>query len=93
MTERDDRLYVKAFPLAWNIPMRKEDHYLFGAARCAVKIEDECGGPYLIVEFHNDEPQGGESIHAGFFCTHEDIDRFAQHLHNILTTAETSDDS
>ena len=90
MNERDDRLYVKAIPLAWNIPMRNEDHYLFGAARCAVKIEDECAGPYLVVEFHNDEQQDDESMHAGFFNDHADIDRFAQHLHDILTTAEAN---
>lgn len=91
MTE-DHRLYVNAVPLAWSIPMRQEDHYHYGAMRCVVKVEDVCGGPYLTVEFFNDDPANDDSEHAGFFNDHQDIDRFARHLHSILATAEAANE-
>ena len=44
---------------------------------------------YLVVEFHNDEPQqDGESMHAGFFNDHADIDAFCNHLHHALKMAQ-----
>ncbi len=49
---------------------------------------DEGAGPYLKVQFRDDEPAQGDASDMGYFCTHEDIDAFAGHLHHALKLAQ-----
>ena len=80
--------WSRAMPIKIGLGMTATDHPLFGAFRCAVTVDDEGGGPFLMVEFFNDYHGSEDSPHAGYFCTHSDIDQFAAHLHDILKTAE-----
>ena len=80
--------WSRAMPIKIGLGMTANDHPLFGAFRCAVTVDDEGGGPFLIVEFTNDEHGTNDSPHCGYFCTHADIDQFADQLHAILKTAE-----
>lgn len=75
-------------PIKIGLGMTANDHPLFGAFRCAVTVDDEGGGPFLMVEFFNDEHGTQDSPHCGYFNTHADIDQFAAQLHAILKTAE-----
>ena len=80
-------LWSRAVPIKIGLGMTSVDHPLFGAQRCAVTVDDEGGGPFLMVEFFNDEP-GEDSPHCGYFNTHADIDQFAAQLHAALKSAE-----
>lgn len=79
--------WSRAMPIKIGLGMTANDHPLFGAFRCAITVDDEGGGPFLMVEFFNDEP-GEDSPHCGYFNTHADIDQFAAQLHAALKSAE-----
>lgn len=87
-TQPSAACWSRAMPIKIGLGMTANDHPLFGAFRCAVTVDDEGGGPFLIVEFTNDEHGTNDSPHSGYFCSHADIDQFAAQLHDILAIAE-----
>ena len=80
--------WKKATPLSWGIGMTKDENPIYGANRCLIIVDDEGAGPYLKVQFRDDEPAQGDASDMGYFCTHEDIDAFCGHLHNALKLAQ-----
>ena len=86
-TQPPSATWSRSMPLKIGIGATATDNPLFGAQRCAVTVDDEGGGPFLMVEFFNDDP-GQDSPHCGYFNTHADIDQFAAQLHDILAIAE-----
>lgn len=79
--------WSRAMPIKIGLGMTANDHPLFGAFRCTMTVDDEGGGPFLIVEFINDEP-GQDSPHCGYFNSHADIDQFCAQAHATLKAAE-----
>ena len=79
--------WKRATPLSWGIGMSKDDNPIYGANRCLITVDDQGAGPYLQVQFKDEEPGQGESADMGYFCTHEDIDAFCNHLHHALKLA------
>ena len=64
------------------------DRVIFAENTAKVRIVDEAGGPFLAVEFSNNEPTPEYGAHEGYFQTHDEIDRFCAHLHLALKAAE-----
>jgi hypothetical protein len=84
----------KATPLSWGIGMAKGDSPIYGDHRCHISVWDEGAGPYLRVEFFNEEKVGpDETEHMGFFFDHADIDAFAAHLHAALNALNEEPDA
>ena len=77
-----------ATPLSWGIGMTKDENPIYGANRCLITVADESAGPYLKVRFFNEDAEGGDTTDMGFFCDHEDIDAFCNHLHHALKLAQ-----
>lgn len=71
------------------IPMG-EHKAIFSTCRAKIRVGDQGGGPYLLVEGCNDEPDtgGGETGHEFFLQTMDEIDQFAEICRGILTTAQ-----
>lgn len=87
-TQPPSASWSRAMPLKVGIGMMDCHHPMFGVWRCTVTVDDEGGGPFLIVEFFNDQHGNEDSPHCGYFNTHADIDQFAAQLHDILAIAE-----
>ena len=79
--------WKKAVPLSWGIGMTKGDDPIYGENRCLITVDDQGAGPYLKVQFKDEEPVTGSETDMGYFCTHEDIDAFCEHLHHALKLA------
>lgn len=84
-TEKPKRWH-HAIPTEW-VLVETGDRLIFAEALAKVKIHDEGAGPFLGVEFSNDEPTDQYSAHEGYFTTHDEIDAFARRLHLILDLA------
>jgi hypothetical protein len=71
--------------------MSKDYPHVFAPQRAEVTAEDEAAGPFLRVEFIHDEPGEGENSHMGFFDSHDDINNFADRLHEMLDAANVGE--
>lgn len=85
-----DPVTWKAYPMAW-VMIDAPTHGLASPRGARVRVHDEGGGPYLCVEFFNDEPYSDEHPHEGYFSTAGQIDRFASTLKDLLRAAEEAD--
>jgi hypothetical protein len=82
-----DTRWQHAIPTEWVLVETGEPD-TFAASTAKVKVHDEGAGPFLGVEFINGEPTEYYSPHEAYFTTHDEIDRFAQHLHRALESAQ-----
>jgi hypothetical protein len=79
--------WTHAIPTEWTL-VGLGERVIFAESRAKVRIHDEGAGPFLGVEFSNNEPNPEYSAHEGYFQTHDEIDRFAAHLHMALSAAK-----
>lgn len=85
-----DPVTWKAYPMAW-VMIDAPTHGLASPRGARVRVQDEGGGPYLCVEFFNDEPYSDEHPNEGYFSNAGQIDRFANTLKDLLRAAEEAD--
>jgi hypothetical protein len=76
-----------AIPTEWTL-VGLGERVIFAESTAKVRIHDEGAGPFLGVEFFNQEPTTEYGAHEAYFCTHDEIDRFCAHLHLALKAAE-----
>lgn len=79
--------WTHAIPTEWTL-VGIGDRVIFAECTAKVKIHDEGAGPFLGVEFSNNEPNSEYSAHEGYLQTHDEIDRFCAHLHIALKAAQ-----
>jgi len=79
--------WTHAIPTEWTL-VGQGDRVIYAESTAKVRIVDEAGGPFLGVEFCNQEPTPEYGAHEGYFQTHDEIDRFCAHLHLALKAAE-----
>jgi hypothetical protein len=65
---------------------------IYGEARIIIRVDDQAGGPYLVIRGDNNEPQDGETLHDFFLHSEEEIDQFAAVCKSMLRQAEAADD-
>ena len=84
-----DPVTWKAYPMAW-VMIEAPTHGMASPRSARVRVVDEGGGPYLCVEFFNDDPypHSDEKQTEGYFSNAGQIDRFASALKDLLRAAE-----
>lgn len=63
---------------------------VFSTCRARIRIADQGGGPYLMIEGRNEEPDiaDGETGHEFYLQTLDEIDQFADICRNVLMKAQ-----
>jgi hypothetical protein len=63
---------------------------IFGEHRIIIRVDDQGGGPYLVVRGYNSEPVkgSGETGHEFFLNSEAEIDEFAATCKALLKQAE-----
>ena len=60
---------------------------LYAEGRVTIRIDDEGGGPYLVIRGCNDGANDANSAHDIFLQSDEEIDEFARVCKNMLRQA------
>lgn len=61
---------------------------IFGPHRIVIRVEDNSGGPFLVIRGVNGEPDPGETEHDFFLQSEAEIDQFAEVCKSMLRQAE-----
>lgn len=71
----------------------EEESPIYGKWRVIIRIDDQGGGPYLVIRGDNLEPNAGETPHDFFLQTEAEIDQFAARCKEMLRQAQEMDRS
>lgn len=66
------------------------DKTIFSTCRAKIRVGDQGGGPYLLIEGCNDEPDkdDGETGHEFYLQSLDEIDQFADICRMVLKNAQ-----